>query len=654
MSALGTTSLYLLVLLAAWAAALALAGARRGSSRLVHAAQMATYAVAAAATLAMLVLTYAFAVSDFSIIYVQQHSERAMPLFYRITATWGGMEGSLLLWAWLLSIFVALAVRRNRLRLSELIPYFIVVTMFVVLFFGVLLITTSDPFSTFLAQKAATGKGLNPLLQNPYMVTHPPSLYLGFVGMTIPFGLAMAALLSGHTDAAWILAARRWALLAWFFLSLGLTLGMLWAYEELGWGGYWGWDPVENAGFMPWLTCTAFLHSIIVQERRSMLRVWNVVLAIISFAMTIFGTFLTRSGFIDSVHAFARSSVGYVFLAFIGLVLLVGLALVVYRLPQLRSHGRLESAMSREFWFLLNNWVLLTATVLVLVLTTFPNLSELFGDKVTISIGAFNRWMVPIGVALLILTSIGPMLGWRQTSLAGLRYQFAWPLAFAAAVCGLVLAIGVRRLLPLLVWGLCALIIATIVQELLRAANSRAKAASASFAKALLGLVARNRRRYGGYVVHLGIVSMCAGFAGEAFKLEQEVELKRGERHRIGRYTLRYDGLHLSEDGQKQMVTAKLTAYRGRQHLGTLQPARWTFFRHEDAPTTEVAMRRSIREDLFIALGDHDPRGGVTTFKFVVNPLVNWIWIGFLILAAGAAIAALPLGGRAQRVAVPA
>ena len=651
MSALGTTTLYLLLLLAVWAGALAVVGARRRSAALAHSAELLTYAVCAGATLAMLLLAYAFAVSDYSIAYVQQHSERAMPLFYRVTASWGGMEGSLLLWAWLLSVFTCLAIRSNRERLRELIPYTIFVLMVVMTFFCTLLITTSNPFEPYLSSIPAMGKGLNPLLQNPYMITHPPSLYLGFVGMAIPFAFAMAALLSGYTDNAWVMAARRWAMLAWFFLSLGLTLGMLWAYEELGWGGYWGWDPVENAGLLPWLTATAFLHSIIVQERRSMLRIWNMLLAIISFVMTIFGTFLTRSGFIDSVHAFARSPIGWVFLGFIGFVLVTGISLVVWRAPRLKSRGELESVFSREFWFLLNNWVLLSATFLVLLLTIFPTLSGAFGEKITISIPAFNRWMTPLGVALLILTGVGPMLGWRKSTAAGLRHQLQWPLVFGVIVAVALYVLGLAHVLAVIVWGLSAFVMATIAQELVRGARTRASAAGVGLVSAFFGLFARNRRRYGGYIVHAGIVLMCVGFAGDAFKVEREVVMKRGQRHTIGDYVLRYDGIKAHEDVQKQMITARLSVFVDGRHVGTLAPARWTYARHEDAPTTEVALKRSVREDLFVAFGSHDPQTGGTTFKLVINPLVSWIWIGFFVLAIGAAVAALPVGGRRAQLA---
>lgn len=651
MALLGTAAIYLTLLLAVWAGALAVVGARRRQAALVDGAVTAVYAVAAVTTLAMLAMVYSFVVSDFSLSYVHQHSDRTMPLFYRITGVWGGMAGSMLLWVWLQALVSAAAVRANRRRLPELLPYAIAVLMTVVSFFAVLMIVASDPFARYLMELPVLGKGMNPLLQNPYMVTHPPSLYLGFVGLSVPFALGMGALLSGQVDDSWIHASRPWALLSWFFLSLGLTLGMLWAYEELGWGGYWGWDPVENAGFMPWLICTAYLHSIMVQERRQMLKSWNVILATLGFVMTIFGTFLTRSGFIDSVHAFARSNIGYVFLGFIGIVLLFSFSLIFSRRVLLRSRADLESVLSREFWFLLNNWVLLSAALLVMVLTTFPNLSELFGEKVTISIPAFNRWMVPIGLVLLLITAIGPMLGWRKTSSSSLRAQFLWPLAFAIAVVGTLAALGATAPQALVAWSLCAFVLGTIAQELTRATLLRAKAAKINVLSAFFGLFARNRRRYGGYVVHVGIVLMCIGFAGEAFKLEKEVQMRSGQRFTIGQYTLRFDGLETTRDAQKQMLTAPLTLFIEGRAIAVLQPGRWVYDRHEKQPTTEVSIRRSIREDLYVAIGNFDLAQQRATFKFVVNPLVNWIWIGFLVMAIGTIIAGMPMRMPGRRTA---
>ncbi len=650
MAGIGQTLLLLLLVLSAWCAAMAILAARRRDERLLVGAEYLTYAVAAAATAAMAILTYAFAVSDFSLTYVQQHSERSMPLFYRITSVWGGQEGSLLVWAWMLGLLGALAVRRNRYRLREMLPHTIAVLMGVMLFFAVLLVTASNPFLPFLVEVPTVGKGLNPLLQNPYMVSHPPALYLGFTGMAIPFAFAFGALLSRQSDDSWTLAALPWVRFAWYFLALGLALGMLWAYEELGWGGYWGWDPVENAALFPWLTCTALLHSLTVQRQRGMFRGWTALLALLSFVLTIFGTFLTRSGFIESVHAFSRSNIGYVFLAFIALVLLFGSGVILWRRRRLRGRHRVTAAMSREMWLLMNNWVLLVATLLVLVLTIFPTISEIFGPKRKIEPAAFNLWMAPVGIGLLLLTAICPLLGWRRTAAAALRRQLMIPLGVALAVAAALLIAGVRHPLALLVWSLGAMVFASVSQEVARALVKRAGQAEGSVSGALRGLITANRSRYGGYVVHLGVALMCIGFAGEAFKTERQVALQRGQRARVGDYTLRHDGLRQEADAEKRMLTATITVFgRGGDNLGTIEPAIWTFFRRPSMPTSEVGLRRGLMEDLFVALGNADPSSGAATFKLVINPLVNWIWIGFLVLTLGAAIAQIPAWGRRRR-----
>jgi cytochrome c-type biogenesis protein CcmF len=645
MADFGTTTLQALLVLATWAGGLALVGARRRSWRMVNAARLATTAVALVASVTVLALAYAFVVSDFSLTYVQRYSERAMPLFYKVTAVWGGQEGSLLLWLWLLAVMAAAAVHANRERLRELVPWAIVVLMIVVDFFCLLLLLSANPFDTFLVGVAAEGKGLNPLLQNAYMVTHPPALYIGYVGMTIPFAFAMAALITGRTDEAWIVSMRPWAIGSWYALSVGLVLGMLWAYEELGWGGYWAWDPVENAGLIPWLTATAYIHSVMVQERRQMLKIWNMVLAILTFELTIFGTFLTRSGFIQSVHAFAQSSIGFYFLAFMGLVIVVATALIVWRRDLLRSAGELESVLSREFSFVINNWILISAAVLVIVLTIFPTLSQLFGHKITISAPAFNRWMVPIGLALLFLKGFGPMIGWRKTSVAGLRHQFLIPTVIFVVTLAALGALGVRAVLPLLTFALCAFVTATFVLETVRGVRVRQRT-GADPLTALIGLFSRNRRRYGGYLVHVGVVLMFIGFGGEAYKQEGEFMLGPGQRASIGRYTLRYDGVAETQDDVKQMTTASVSIYRGEERLGVAKPARWVYLKHEGQPTSEVAIRRSVREDLFLVLGAHDPKASTATFKAIVNPLVNWIWIGFILLSLGTAVALIRVAPR--------
>jgi cytochrome c-type biogenesis protein CcmF len=642
MADFGNTALYVTLVLSTWAGALALVGARRRSARLVEAARLSLLSAALVSGASIVALTYAFASSDFSIAYVQHYSDRTMPIFYKITALWGGQEGSLLLWAWLLLVFSGLAVNANRERLRDILPHAIVVLSTVEIFFSLLILLTANPFDTFLLGVPTSGRGLNPLLQNAYMVTHPPSLYVGYVGMAIPFAFASASLLGGRSDDAWIAAVRPFALASWYFLSMGLVLGMLWAYEELGWGGYWAWDPVENAGLIPWLTATAYIHSVMVQERRGMLKVWNIVLVILTFELTIFGTFLTRSGFIDSVHSFARSEIGWYFLGFMGIVLLFAAGLIAWRRPLLASRGELESILSREFTFLINNWVLLSAAFLVLVLTIFPTISQLFGNKITISAPAFNRWMVPIGLALLILKGVGPMLAWRKTTLRGLVHQFLSPAVLLAAIVALLAVLGVRGAIPMTVFGLAGFVLATVIQEAARGVSVRRRRSGMNPLLGLATLVSRNRRRYGGYLVHAGVVLMYIGFAGEAYKKEAEVVLAKGQSAAVGAYRLTLEGIEVTHDAQKETATATLSLLEDGRPSGRLRPARSIYAKHEGQPQSEVDIRRSAKEDLFVVLGDMDPRRGTGTFKVIVNALVNWIWIGFVLLSLGTLVAIVP------------
>jgi cytochrome c-type biogenesis protein CcmF len=662
MAEFGNLTLHALLVLCTWTGAMAVVGVRRRSPKMVHAARRSLYAAAALSSVAVVALTLAFATSDFALDYVFRYSDRTMPTFYKLTAVWGGQEGSLLLWTWLLAVMSAWAVHVNHERLRELIPHVIVVLAVVLVFFCLLLLVSANPFDVFLVEIPTEGRGLNPLLQNPYMVTHPPALYIGYVGMAIPCAFALAALLAGETGEGWIRAARPWALASWYFLTMGLVLGMLWAYEELGWGGYWGWDPVENAGLFPWLTATAYVHSVMVQERRGMFKVWNVVLAVLTFELTIFGTFLTRSGFIESVHAFAQSDIGWYFLVFMFGAALFSAALIAWRWPLLRGQGSLESVLSREFVVAVNNWVLLFVALLVLVLTIFPNISGYLGDKVTIGKSVFNLWITPPGLLLLLLTGVGPLLGWRRTT-AGARRQLLLRSMTAVVVIGaffvVLFLLGVRpaeetslhvppavravwSYLPLLAFGLSAFVAVQVVQELVRGTVFRSRSTGADPLTALLGLVGRNRRRYGGYTVHLGVALMFLGFAGEAYKQEAEVMMRRGQRAAIGGYTLRYDGITDRADGQKRMLTATLSVFdrAGGRRLGTIRPARWVYFKHQGQPTTEVDIRRSAREDLFVALGGLEQ--GTASFKVIINPLVNWIWIGFLLLTVGVVIALAP------------
>ena len=446
MATLGSYTLLAAFVACAYAAAAVVAGHRRHAPRLVESGIGSFYLVTALMTLASAIIVRAFVIGDYSIRYVDRYSDLIQPLFYRLTSYWGGLDGSIMFWVFLLSVFGAIAVKTNRERHRELIPYVIATIAVVQMFFLSIMIVNKDPFATYLTQTPVDGRGLNPLLQNPYMVIHPPSLYTGLVGMTIPFAFGMAALITGYLDDSWLRAVRRWTMFSWFFLSLGLTLGMIWAYEELGWGGWWGWDPVENAGALPWFPATAFLHSVMVQERRSMLRVWNISLVIIAFALTLFATALTRTGIVQSVHAFGEDpQLALMFGLFIGFVMLVSFGLVVYRLPLLRARNELESWASREAAFLANNWILLFSAFFILFATMFPTLSEaVTGQRITVGPPFFNKWMIPIGLMLLLLTGIGPLLAWRKSTLSNLLYQFLWPTVVALATAALLYALGFR------------------------------------------------------------------------------------------------------------------------------------------------------------------------------------------------------------------
>src|SRR3954452_6649983 len=453
MASLGAFLLLAAFVTCSYAAVVSVAGARRRSRRLIESGIGAFYLICAIMTAASAVIINAFLTNDYSIKYVVHYSDSVQPILYRLTSYWGGLDGSILFWVVLLSVVGATAVRVNRERHRELIPYVVAIISVVEMFFLFLMVIHRNPFNTYLTEAPADGRGLNPLLQNGYMVIHPPSLYIGFVGMTIPYAFGMAALITGYLDDSWLRAVRRWTMVSWLFLSFGLTLGMIWAYEELGWGGFWGWDPVENAGLLPWFTATAFLHSVIVQERRAMLRVWNVTLVIVTFMLTIFGTFMTRSGVVQSVHAFGEDrQLAYMFTGFMVAIATVSFGFVIYRLPLLRSRHELDSWASREAAFLVNNWILLFAALFVLFATMFPTLSEsLTGQRLTVGPPFFNKWMAPIGLFMLFLTGFGPLLAWRKSTLSKLRDQFLWPTLAAVVVAGTVVALGVR------IWssGLC-------------------------------------------------------------------------------------------------------------------------------------------------------------------------------------------------------
>jgi cytochrome c-type biogenesis protein CcmF len=645
MATLGATLLVLAFVFSAYAAAASIVGARRRHAGLVDSGVGALYLVAAVMTVASGVIVHAFVVGDYSIKYVQRYSETAQPLGYKLASYWGGLDGSIMFWVFLLALFGAAAVWINRQRHRELIPYVVATLSVVQMFFLFLMIGHSNPFATYLTDTPGAGQGLNPLLQNFYMAIHPPTMYLGFVGLTVPFAFCIAALVTGHLDDSWLRAVRRWTMISWFFLSFGLTLGMIWAYEELGWGGFWGWDPVENAGLLPWFTATAFLHSVMVQERRGMLRVWNVTLVITTFLLTLFGTFMTRSGVVQSVHAFGEDrQLALMFSAFMSFTLIFSFGYVIYRLPLLKARNELDSWASKEAAFLANNWVLLFSALFVLFATMFPTITEaISGERLTVGPPFFNTWMTPVGLVLLLLTGIGPLLAWRSSTLSAMWHQFKWPIAAGLAAGAVTLGVGIR------VWtsGVCFVIsgfvLGTIVQEFWRGAAVRREATGTDLFTALVGLVSRNKRRYGGYIVHVGIVLMFMGFAGEGFGRDEQALLKPGQQVQVDRYVLRLDAIRATDDDQKQMVTAQVTVLdEAGASLGTMYPAKWFYRSRPNEPTTEVAIRRSLAEDLYIVMAAFELGEQSASVEVHVNELVNWIWIGFGLMALGTGIALLP------------
>jgi cytochrome c-type biogenesis protein CcmF len=668
MASFGGLVLMFALLVTAYGGAAAVVGARRGSRRLVDSAIAAVHTVTGLMALGSATIIYAFVSHDYSIKYVQHYSDASMPLFYKITAYWGGLDGSLMFWVLLLTAMSSVAVALNKERHREMIPYVVATLMSITGFFLVLLVFAKNPFDTYIAEAAPIdGKGLNPLLQNFYMIFHPPSLYTGFVSASIPFAFGMGALLSGHLDDQWLHSVRRWVIFCWFFLSLGLILGSLWAYEELGWGGYWAWDPVENAGFLPWLTATAFLHSAMVQERRGMLKIWNVSLVCLTFLLTIFGTFMTRSGVVQSVHAFGEDKkLAWTFTGFMVLIIAVSVGMILKRLPLLRTPAHVEKPhwLSREFAFVVNNWALLVACLFVAGATMWPTLSEaLFRSRQTVGPPFFNQWMAPIGLILLGLTGVGPLIAWRKATLANLQQQFLWPLVWGGATVAVCLIVfpftaeyvpvfrrDLKAPLPLVCFGLCGFVMAALAQELIRGTLVRKRQTGLDVVTAFIGLVVRGRRRYGGYFIHLAIVLMFFGWAGDAFQREAEVTLSPGQHLDLAPYRIVFKALQFSESAEKEEVTAQVDVLRlangtkggAGELLESMAPARWFYHKHVEDPTTEVAIRRSPAHDLYLILGGYDVNTKVANLKVVINPLVDWIWFGFAWLAFGTALCIAP------------
>lgn len=596
--------------------------------------------------IASLALWKAFLTDDFSLEYVWAYSNKQQEVFYKISSFWGGQKGSLLFWTLLLTNYMLVVHFQNRSKNILLVPYAMSIMMAIVIFFLFLLNFSTNPFERIPAPPE-DGRGLNPLLQNYWMVIHPPTLYLGYVGFTVPFAFAMAALITKNLDDAWIRLTRKWTLVSWFFLCMGNLFGAQWAYVELGWGGYWGWDPVENAAFMPLLVATAFLHSVMIQEKKDMMKVWNMSLVLLTFVMTIFGTFITRSGLIQSVHAFDEATLGYIFLGFLVVVTTASLTMILNRLPLLKSKNELDSFLSRESSFLFNNLFLLGIGFATFWGTIFPILSEAVrGVKITVGPPFYNQVNVPIGLVLLALIGIGPVIAWRKATWSNLRKSFTKPvivaLVAAAVLFPLVPLKNKPEILTYLAFVLCVFVLTTICIEFFKGTIARAQLHGETFVDALCSLVWRHKRRYGGYIVHIGIVLIFAGIAGSSsYSTETQKHLKLGESIEIRDYTLTYRKLSAVEASDiKTRIIAELEVTKNKQRIWTARPEK-EFYKGQKQPTSEISLFSTWKEDLYVVLADFREDESAT-IKVHVNPMVSWLWYGQWVIAFGTIICMWP------------
>jgi cytochrome c-type biogenesis protein CcmF len=654
MTLLGQFALWVALLLGAWGAVLGFSGRWRDRPALADAVIRSVYGVFALLVVAAVALWKGLVSHDFNIEYVSSYTSRNLPSYYIFSAFWAGQKGSLLFWAIVLATFASLAQWLSAPRHRPLMPYVAAVTLSITVFFISVMVFAANPFDR-LSFTPPDGRGLNPQLQNIGMVIHPPMLYLGYISIAIPFAFAMAALLSRRLDTGWIQAIRKWTLLSWLFLSVGITLGMWWAYVELGWGGYWAWDPVENASLLPWLCMSAFLHSVMIQEKRGMLKRWNMSLIIGSFLLSIFGTFITRSGVISSVHSFTQSNVGYFFLSFLVAAAILSFTLLYTRWDQLEAEAPLESMVSREAAFLFNNLVFIGIAFSVLWGTLFPILSEAVrGTKITVGPPFFNKVNVPLGLLLLALTGIGPLIAWRKASTANLKRQFTWPVATGVVVLLAMLGSGMRDFYVLVAVGLAGFVVGTLVQEFSRGTSARHRMYSESYPLAFAHLVARNRRRYGGYIVHLGMVIYFVAFCGLAFKKDQEATLKPGESVEVvspfgHRYKFTHLGLSQYEALNRRVTAATVEVTRDGKRDGLMVSEKR---QHVDSfgnptfePSTEVAIRSGLQEDVYVVFAGAVGGTEEAVYRFTLNPLVWWVWYGGLVLVVGGLITMWPGGG---------
>jgi cytochrome c-type biogenesis protein CcmF len=644
MENVGALAVLLAFCISLYAIVASVAGRLRNKPFLVLSGERALLAVWLLISTAAGILIYSLMTGDMRMAYVASHTNRAMPLFYKFSAWWGGQEGSLLFWSWILSTYGAVVVLTGKGRHRVLMPWVVAILSTVQLFFLTLNAFVVSPFQVLALDKVVTsvpdGMGLNPLLQYWAMVIHPPMLYLGYVGFAVPFAFAMASLISKAPGDSWIHTTRRWTIVTWLFQGTGIMLGSAWAYHVLGWGGYWMWDPVENASLLPWLAATAFLHSVMMQEKKGMMKVWNMVLIAATFFLCIYGTFLTRSGIISSVHAFAESPIGKYFVSFLALGIAATVWLILDRLNYLRSEAELESVVSRESSFLFNNLVLLASCFAVLWGTMFPVISEKFAtEKISLDAVWFNRLMVPIGLFLLFLTGVGPLFAWRRTSMESLRKNFQWPgIGMLVVVGGLFLG-GMRYPYSIISLGLCFFVMATIFMEFFRGSRAINEKTNVGLIPAMIELTHRNTRRYGGYLVHMGMVLMFIGWSGHPFNQTAVGEVNKGDIMRVGAYSLKVADLTQGETPDYQWDTAILEVSKNGNSVGILEPTR-RFYKIAQQGTAEVALRTRLNEDLYINYAARV--GDKATLQAYVFPLVTWIWVGVVVLIGGTFVCLVP------------
>ncbi|MCC6602403.1 MAG: heme lyase CcmF/NrfE family subunit [Anaerolineae bacterium] len=640
---LGYIALILALAAAVFAAGAAYYGRHTNQPRWIESARNATIATFPLITISCLLMIYSLVQGDFSVEYVWRVSSRDMPTYLKVTALWGGQAGSLLFWNFLLSVFTAAAMARNWRKQKELMPYAIMVASFTQIFFLSISVFVEHPFAR-LPAVPVDGNGLNPLLRHPGMIIHPPMLYLGFVGFTIPYAFAMSALISGKLDDVWIKITRRWTLVAWLFLSLGLVLGGRWAYDVLGWGGYWAWDPVENASLMPWLAGTAFLHSVMIQEKRNMFKMWNIFLILLTYCLVIYGTFIVRSGVISSVHSFAQSAIGPLFFAFIAVMFVFSAYWMLKRRVDLHSENRLNSLLSREAAFLYNNFLILAILLVVFLFTNYPIFSELItGEKGFVGPPVYEQALAPLFVLLLLLMGVAPLTMWYRSSAERIGMSLRWPALAALVFIGVLFALGIRGWGALLGFWVVSFSLILTLLEFWKGTRARMKKGE-NVLVAYSNLMARNRRRYGGYWIHLGVIVMAFGIIGvEIFQEQTQIRLGVGEKVSLGRYEMQFLGATRYAGPDDLIITeATVDVYDNGRYVGQLHP-RSELYTRTNQPMTIPNARSTITEDFYVLMINWEPAtADQATFRIYLNPLINWVWAGGVIFVIGTLVAAWP------------